>query len=303
VLSCSDVLLRGLGFDHEDGGIPGSELEWRSDVDGPLGSGTQLRVALASDGEHTITLTGYDSAGGSAEAEVRLVCGGPAFAHRYLIPAVAHAPGAQGTVWRTDVAGIAAGAATGVELTYADGDGTMSWSGSVAAGAAFEWRDVLESLFAMAGSETSSGSLEVLASEAIALSSRTYNQTPDGTFGQYCPAVDLDPVLREGDLGVLAQLRRDASFRTNIGAVNLGDATCTVTVRLYGADGNQVGSDLALSVGAGRWQQQFDVFAAAGAGDVDVAYATTEAGGGCEVWLYASVVDNATGDPTTIPVQ
>jgi hypothetical protein len=35
----------------------------------------------------------------------------------------------------------------------------------------------------------------------------------------------------------------------------------------------------------------------------DIAYATVElVNGDCEAWVYASVVDEGTGDPTTIPV-
>jgi hypothetical protein len=39
------------------------------------------------------------------------------------------------------------------------------------------------------------------------------------------------------------------------------------------------------------------------AGSQDHAYAKTETlTNNCTVWVYASVVDNATGDPTMIPV-
>jgi hypothetical protein len=59
-----------------------------------------------------------------------------------------------------------------------------------------------------------------------------------------------------------------------------------------------------LDVPAGQWLQRDDVFAAAGVSGADIAYATVEvqtAGG--RAWAYASVVDNTTGDPTTVPVK
>lgn len=41
-----------------------------------------------------------------------------------------------------------------------------------------------------------------------------------------------------------------------------------------------------------------------GAGERTLAYAVVEqVTGNAPVWFYGSVVDNATGDPTTIPVQ
>jgi hypothetical protein len=58
-----------------------------------------------------------------------------------------------------------------------------------------------------------------------------------------------------------------------------------------------------LNVTAGKWVQRDDIFAAAGVASADIAYATvdvTEAG--AKVWAYASVIDNTTGDPTTIGV-
>jgi hypothetical protein len=55
---------------------------------------------------------------------------------------------------------------------------------------------------------------------------------------------------------------------------------------------------------AGRFFQQDLVFNAAAAGSHDNAYATVEVlTTGCAAWAYASVIDNATGDPTTVPVQ
>jgi hypothetical protein len=51
------------------------------------------------------------------------------------------------------------------------------------------------------------------------------------------------------------------------------------------------------------YYQSDDVFARAGAAAEPIAYAAVEVQTpGGRVWTYGSVVDNATGDPTTIPV-
>jgi hypothetical protein len=52
----------------------------------------------------------------------------------------------------------------------------------------------------------------------------------------------------------------------------------------------------------GGWAQQNRIFREAGVDECELGYAAisveTE---GCGVWAYASVVDNGSGDPTTIP--
>ena len=87
------------------------------------------------------------------------------------------------------------------------------------------------------------------------------------------------------------------------GETYLGTGTCTAEFRLFDSSGAQVGSEYSMDVPVGRWQQKSDIFGAAGAGDQAIAYATVGLGGdGCLAWAYASVVDNDSGDPTTIPL-
>lgn len=69
------VTLTGQGVDPEDGVLPAASLEWSSDLDGFLGTGTSLDVILsgpAGDGffEHTITLLVTDSDGNTDTDQV-----------------------------------------------------------------------------------------------------------------------------------------------------------------------------------------------------------------------------------------
>ncbi len=75
-------------------------------------------------------------------------------------------------------------------------------------------------------------------------------------------------------------------------------------MRLFDGSGRQVGTTKAITVGPGQWFQQFDIFADVGAGDQALAYATIEVQtpGGL-VWAYGSLIDNGTGDPTTLALQ
>ena len=132
---------------------------------------------------------------------------------------------------------------------------------------------------------------------------RTYNQTDEGTYGQDYPAVAPEGALVAGRVGVLPQLRKDATTRTNVGVLNVGGAAIAVEVRLFDATGTQIGGVTAANVAAGRYWQQDDIFTSSGAGAQPIAYATAEVlTEGGAAWAYASVIDGATGDPTTVPV-
>jgi len=222
----------------------------------------------------------------------------------YMVPSVAHLPGAGGTQWRTDVAVVGNASATAhLTLTYYSDAQTLGTSYDLAPNATVEWRDILVGRFGMGSGASTSGVLHVSSDVPVVITSRTYNQTATGTFGQYYPACTVGNALSYGQVGTLAQLKKNGSFRTNIGILNVGTASCSVTVKLFKGDGVQVGSSKTLTAAAGRWLQQYDIFANVGAGSNDIAYATVavQTPGGA-VWAYASVVDIATGDPTTIPV-
>ena len=76
VVAGHEVILDGDAFDLQDDDIPESHLQWTSNISGPLGNGTPVRVNLPP-GVHTITLTATNSGGlrGSATQTVRVVKG------------------------------------------------------------------------------------------------------------------------------------------------------------------------------------------------------------------------------------
>lgn len=65
------VLLAGFGADPEEGTLTGSALAWASDVDGALGAGTPLNLAL-SVGTHVITLVATDAEGAADTTSVTI---------------------------------------------------------------------------------------------------------------------------------------------------------------------------------------------------------------------------------------
>ena len=225
-------------------------------------------------------------------------------AHRYIVPSVAHAPGAGGTQWRTDLAVVnRSGQAASVTLTYVDDTQTLVRTTSLANGGTAELRDILVGTFGLSAAAANKGTLLIGSNVGLAVTSRTYNQATAGTYGQRYPALTVTDAIPTGKVGIVPQIKKNAGFRTNLGVVNLGQSPCTVAVKLWNAAGTQVGGTKQLTAQEGRWLQQDDIFGSTGAGAQEIAYATVEvqtAGG--SVWAYASVVDSATGDPTTIPV-
>ncbi len=222
----------------------------------------------------------------------------------YLVPAVAHNPGANGTLWRTDLAvANLSGQTASVTLTYLTTSASMVRSATIAAGSATEWTNVLESLFDVGSQVDTSGAIQITSNQPLFAGSEDYNSTSSGTYGQSFPALTPADAITSGHEGVLLPLRNTSRFHTNLGIVNLGAQQETVSVRLFDAGGHQVGSTRTLTVGPGLWFQQYDVFTFVGASDLSFAYATVQVQStGGMVWAYASLVDNTTGDPSTVSV-
>lgn len=228
-------------------------------------------------------------------------------AYQYIVPSAAHAVGAAGTAWRTDLAVVNPGdELRTVQATYHDASSGAVRSGSatLAAGTTREWRDLLVSwLGASAGSNTK-GVLHISADGPLAINSRTYNQpSPDRSYGQSYPALAAADGITQGERGIIPQLKENAAFRSNLGVVVLSSGSCRVRVTLKDAAGVPVGTVRELEVAGGRWRQIDRVFVDLGAGSTDLGYAVIEPlSAGCRVWAYGSVVDNVTGDPTTVSV-
>lgn len=225
--------------------------------------------------------------------------------HVKTVPAAAHAPGAYGSLWRTDVAVVnASGAEACLVATFvpAGGGAQRTWSGRVSPGTRL-YADVLVSLFGLDAGSSGSGAIRLAADRPLVVSSRTWNATAKGTYGAHLAGVAEGRAVTPERPGVLPQLKRGAATRTNVGLTNLGTGAVTVAIRLFAANGTGLGSERLVTVPAGALVQVDDVFTSCGAGDAAIAWARVEvrtAGG--TVFSYASVIDNATGDPTIVPV-
>jgi Concanavalin A-like lectin/glucanases superfamily/Domain of unknown function DUF11/IPT/TIG domain/Ig-like domain CHU_C associated/G8 domain len=179
--------------------------------------------------------------------------------------------------------------------------------------------DILKTWFG-AGTSNSVGSLEIrpltqtsssLSSSAVGAlanivsfaSSRTFNVTPNGTFGQYIPAVPFANFLGKtatqafSDILSLQQISQSAKFRTNLGFVEGSGEKVDLLVKVFGANGSLLGS-FPVNLNGGQHtqlnlnQKGFNVED----GRVEVQVV----GGNGKITAYASVLDNATADAVLV---
>lgn len=223
----------------------------------------------------------------------------------YLVPAVVQTPGLEGTHWRTamTIVNRSRGQAY-YRMYYHLPDGTRESTGSIGNWNTIYYPDVV-SVFGLTPGGRYSGTLEITSDRPILVCARVYNQTDHGTYGQNMPALVPGQGVPYGVTGILPMLRRSSDFRTNVGFLNLSEGTCAATVAVYTNESSSspLGAPFTVEVAAHRWVQVNDVFEAVGAvGTVWPAYATVILDSeGCELWSYASLVDNETGDATTMP--
>ena len=227
------------------------------------------------------------------------------FAQELYVPAAAHTSGAAGTVWRTDLEVKARGgeaASFTVELLEERTANTdpLSATFSLEAGESLRLVDVVDTAFGFYGS----GALRLTAADGgILATSRTYNTNPNGTFGQYIPAIDAETAAEHGRDYVLLQLSSSESYRTNVGFVNVTGESLALEVDLFTSSAVLLGS-VPVTLRPYEMRQIPAVFTQVTSEPVDDGYAvvrsSTEDG---RFFAYASVVDNLSGDAIFIPAQ
>lgn len=257
--------------------------------------------SYASAGLYAWSLTAGIGAASCTRNGTIVVTAAPATSS-HLIPALAHKPGNYGSQWRADVTVVNPNdAAANLTLAYFSESAPVLRAAVLSGHGTVEWTDVLVSLFGFPQDASTSGVVQVISDVSVASIGRSYSLAGSGTFGGAYPALAIGDGVASGKLGVLPQLKRNASFRSNVGFANPGTFTTTVRLRLFDQGGVKLG-EKSLDVAAGRWTQLDDVFGTLGAGDADLAYATVEVlTEGGAVWAYAAGIDNATGDPTIVP--
>jgi subtilisin-like proprotein convertase family protein len=202
-----------------------------------------------------------------------------------MIPVVAHRPGANDTMFRSDVRIANPGstpATTTLVFTPSDHDGSRTFSAirvDIDAGRTVSFDDVVSSAFGMTGS----GSLEVLGDVVIA--SRTYHTDARGTLGQQVPPVTDSTMFDEPPLHVAGL--DVAGERFNLGITEIAGGSGTVRITTPATE---------VELEIHPWSH-FQIAVEVPDAKLEVVSGTARIGG------YLSQVDNATGDAMLLPAR
>jgi hypothetical protein len=99
------------------------------------------------------------------------------------------------------------------------------------------------------------------------------------------------------------QLREDAVARSNIGLLNGGRRAARVRVDLFDGSGDQIATKTRKVPAQGRIQLDRPLRLFGRKSFIPDGYALVTVLDGIEIVAYGSVIDNATNDPTTVPMK
>lgn len=217
-----------------------------------------------------------------------------------IIPAAGTGPGASGSQWQSELTiHNAAPRAATVSVTFHRGTSVFGpVSVTLQARETTSIDDVVKTKF---GVNAGTGALvlesEDRAARSLAITSRTFNTSATGEFGQDIPAIDAAGAARAGDLVALPAPSDAASQRFNFGLYAL-EAT-EVTWSVIRADGSAGGTKSAVYTAGEHVQYGFGVatFLDTNPADNDTVHARVTKG---KAVFYGSMI-NTTGDPTFVP--
>lgn len=285
----------------------GAPTTWAWDFgDGSSTSEQNPSHAFADEGSYSVALTvTNDSGSDSASAVIDVVRGDPGPPPTF-IAAAASAPGAEGSFFRTlvEVNNAGSGAAA-FRLFWLSRDNDNSAPAvssdmfTLAPGETMRFPDVVGETF---GLTDAVGAIMIdTDSFDVVATSRTFNESDAGTFGQSLPGISqLDLIGPDHKVRVLLMTENDA-FRANLGVLNGTDQPITVRYERFDMQGSSLGSgaiDLAPYDNTQR-NRLFRNVAPIEGGYVDVWTETP----GALFTCYGSVLDNQTSDPTTVLPQ
>jgi hypothetical protein len=217
-----------------------------------------------------------------------------------VVPAAGTGPGANSSQWQSELTlHNAAPRSAALTVTFHQGTRVLGpVTVNLQAGRTASIADIARTQF---GVTSGTGALvievEDRAARSIAVTSRTFNTSAEGEFGQDIPAVDVTDAVRAGDLAALPGPSSIAGNRFNFGLYAI-DAL-TVKWELLRGDGT-VAATKNATYAAGQHVQYgsgIETFLGATAANNDTVHANVTAG---KAIFYASII-NATGDPTFVP--
>jgi hypothetical protein len=153
---------------------------------------------------------------------------------------------------------------------------------------------------------TSSAAFNGLVNLVTFASSRTFNVTANGTFGQYIPAIPFANFIGRAAAGEvrrvlsLQQIAQSPAFRTNLGLLEASGEPASLIVRVFGQQGEYL-TEFPVNLKGGQHLQLNSFLHDQGLDPLTDARVEVEVvSDGGKVTAYASVLDNVTSDPLLV---
>jgi subtilisin family serine protease len=280
-----------------------SSNSWISVTGGSSGSGNGTVSYSVSSNSSSSSRSGTITVGGRTFSVSQSGTGGSSSSGDFTYFAViAHTTGSNNSVWQSSlsVCNVSSSNAS-VVLTYRYGSSSVTRNVTIRPYGLAEWKDAPIDLFGVGGK--SSGVVTIDSNARLLVAVRTFNSSVNGTFGQSLPGASSSVSMTNGQFGIISPLRRTTQFRTNIGVINTGSKSCVVEFVFGDTNGYVIGDPITMNLAPGEWKQTNEVLKKAGISRADGAVALVRLQtAGAEVWAYATVIDNWSGDPTALGV-
>jgi hypothetical protein len=229
----------------------------------------------------------------------------------YVIPVVANVPGNFGTRWmsqisifnpqldvslKVSVVYLPTGGGKGAEVLITVPSNSVALADNILQ----EWFHISNGSGALVvATFPEDGNPSDLISRSFLVTTNTFNNSSSGTFGQTIAGIwtGLQDYSGEGVSAISHGIRNISRFgwRTNFGALNIGDTPATLRINVYDNDGKTLIKNATYTVPAqGHNQWALPVELDRGAIEFFVDDSTKNA----VVFPYTSTIDQYSGDPT-----
>ena len=217
-----------------------------------------------------------------------------------VVPAAGTGPGANASQWQSELT-LHSAAPRPMTLSVSFHQGTDVLGPVEIALEARETVSIADIAHTKFGLASGTGALVIEVADrdakSLAVTSRTFNVSATGEFGQDIPSIDASAALRVGDIAALSGPANIATNRFNFG-IYATEAT-SVEWQVVRANGT-VAVSKTITYPAGKHAQYnsgIELLLGATAQDNDTVHARINSG---RAIFYGSII-NATGDPTFIP--
>ena len=146
--------------------------------------------------------------------------------------------------------------------------------------------------------------IETATAARLIATARTYNQTSQGTYGQFISAVTPAESVAVGSRPLqLLQVEESSRYRSNIGLAEVTGKPVTLEVSVVPPDA-KFAATTHVTLAPNEFRQITSMLTALGLGETYNARITVKAiAGEGRATAYASVIDQKTQDPTYVPAQ